>query len=208
MKEKIKESAKKDCCVACGVETEYYDTTHIDARRFYIEGAGQLCKDCFEKIINEKRGKEEGRPTMRIVGIIGPYFSSGDRRSIDYNIANAQFIAIRIAEFFSDSKLIGFFCPHSHTARFEKLANAKEEYYHTLDDAIYDSACEIFVLLPGWEDSKGSVRDVKRAKERKRRFFLLKDYSVENIRFLLQGMERWARRKMEDERIELRNGGQ
>lgn len=36
----------KDKCVMCGKETKYDETTHIDFRSNYIEGAGQLCNDC------------------------------------------------------------------------------------------------------------------------------------------------------------------
>ena len=39
----------KDNCIMCGVETPYEFETHIDMRVGYIEGAGQLCKDCYEK---------------------------------------------------------------------------------------------------------------------------------------------------------------
>ena len=41
---------EKDCCVACGKETEYAKDTHIDARKHYIEGAGQLCPECDAEI--------------------------------------------------------------------------------------------------------------------------------------------------------------
>lgn len=37
----------KDTCVLCGVETPYDYETHIDLRIGYIEGAGQLCKSCY-----------------------------------------------------------------------------------------------------------------------------------------------------------------
>jgi hypothetical protein len=37
----------KDTCIICGVETPYDFETHIDMRLGYIEGAGQLCRSCF-----------------------------------------------------------------------------------------------------------------------------------------------------------------
>ena len=37
----------KDTCILCGVETAYDETTHVDMRVGYIEGAGQLCVTCF-----------------------------------------------------------------------------------------------------------------------------------------------------------------
>ena len=38
----------KDTCIMCGEETPYEFETHIDLRHGYVEGAGQLCKDCYE----------------------------------------------------------------------------------------------------------------------------------------------------------------
>ena len=40
----------KDKCNCCGVETLYDRETHIDFRVGYIEGAGQLCLECYDKI--------------------------------------------------------------------------------------------------------------------------------------------------------------
>ncbi len=40
----------KDKCVNCKKETLYSKETHIDFRLGYIEGAGQLCLECYEKI--------------------------------------------------------------------------------------------------------------------------------------------------------------
>ena len=46
----IKESSTdetKDKCVICGCITEYDRFDHIDKRYHYIEGAGQVCPDCY-----------------------------------------------------------------------------------------------------------------------------------------------------------------
>jgi len=40
----------KDKCVVCGIETPFDVGEHIDYRLYYIEGAGQLCKECFDRI--------------------------------------------------------------------------------------------------------------------------------------------------------------
>lgn len=40
----------KDRCVICGRETPYDKTDHIMTRQCYVEGCGQLCKTCFNKI--------------------------------------------------------------------------------------------------------------------------------------------------------------
>ncbi len=41
---------EKDNCVSCGEETPYNKNEHIDNRYHYVECAGQLCKDCWEKV--------------------------------------------------------------------------------------------------------------------------------------------------------------
>lgn len=38
-----------DNCVICGEKTPYQMTENINNRNFYVEGAGQLCKDCHDK---------------------------------------------------------------------------------------------------------------------------------------------------------------
>lgn len=40
----------KDLCVSCKTETQYKTETPIVYRKNYVEGAGQLCDSCFEKI--------------------------------------------------------------------------------------------------------------------------------------------------------------
>lgn len=52
MKDKEKEKIITEKCVmpSCGKDTGVDRNTHIDLRYYYVEGAGQLCKDCYEKI--------------------------------------------------------------------------------------------------------------------------------------------------------------
>ena len=45
----------KDKCVLCGQETSYDFKTPIKQRKFYVEGAGQLCKRCFQELYLEKK---------------------------------------------------------------------------------------------------------------------------------------------------------
>jgi hypothetical protein len=40
----------KEQCVMCDSKTEYTKNTHIDQRKHYIEGAGQICEECYIKI--------------------------------------------------------------------------------------------------------------------------------------------------------------
>ena len=37
-------------CISCGVDTGVNVTTHVDYRFFYVDGAGQLCKTCYNKV--------------------------------------------------------------------------------------------------------------------------------------------------------------
>ena len=41
---------EKDRCVLCDEETEYTRNVPIDQRLYYVEGAGQLCGECYKKI--------------------------------------------------------------------------------------------------------------------------------------------------------------
>ena len=44
----------KDKCVMCEKETEYDYDEHVDNRFYYVEGAGQLCKECYISIYGEE----------------------------------------------------------------------------------------------------------------------------------------------------------
>ena len=46
----ISMEAIMETCVICSVETDVPIDKHIDLRYHYVEGAGQLCKSCWEKI--------------------------------------------------------------------------------------------------------------------------------------------------------------
>jgi hypothetical protein len=49
----------KDKCVTCGVESIYDKEEHIDFRVGYIEGSGQLCLDCYDKIYIKSKKNEK-----------------------------------------------------------------------------------------------------------------------------------------------------
>jgi hypothetical protein len=36
----------------CDTDTPYKQNTHIDLREHYVEGAGQLCRECWDKTYN------------------------------------------------------------------------------------------------------------------------------------------------------------
>jgi len=48
----------KDKCIICYCETIYNKEEHINQRIGYIEGAGQLCLECWDKIYGITYKKE------------------------------------------------------------------------------------------------------------------------------------------------------
>lgn len=44
-------------CVLCGKITIYPKDMPIDYRMYYVEGAGQLCNGCYDKVYNVKTEK-------------------------------------------------------------------------------------------------------------------------------------------------------
>lgn len=45
----------KDKCVYCGKDSEHPKTQNINARNYYVEGVGQLCGRCHNKIYKNKK---------------------------------------------------------------------------------------------------------------------------------------------------------
>ena len=56
----------KDKCVSCGVETSYDKTDHVDFRLGYVEGAGQLCLDCYGEVYGLKPKLQTEKLTKKI----------------------------------------------------------------------------------------------------------------------------------------------
>lgn len=54
-------------CVICGKDTEYHVNDIIFYRYGYIEGAGQLCKDCYVKYINTLTNKKNKNGQSELV---------------------------------------------------------------------------------------------------------------------------------------------
>ena len=44
-----------DCCILCGRKTGYTRETPVDKRIGYVEGAGQLYRDCYMDTYQTKR---------------------------------------------------------------------------------------------------------------------------------------------------------
>ena len=50
------EKSRYDRCVYCGQFTEFTADTPICLRKYYIQGGGQLCRDCYEDIMSCEDG--------------------------------------------------------------------------------------------------------------------------------------------------------
>lgn len=53
--QKEMKSEEMDCCVLCGAQTLYVKSVDINYRHGYIEGAGQLCKACYDRGTDRKQ---------------------------------------------------------------------------------------------------------------------------------------------------------
>lgn len=50
MKDIIKKNSDYEKCVLCGMVTHVKKSVSVENRRNYIYGAGQICKNCAEKM--------------------------------------------------------------------------------------------------------------------------------------------------------------
>lgn len=58
--EKLKNvKTPRDHCVLCGAETSYTENTPVSRRAAYVEGAGQLCCDCYRNLYYIEAGGYE-----------------------------------------------------------------------------------------------------------------------------------------------------
>jgi len=82
--EKDIKSSEYDCCVLCGAGTSYHKSVHIDYRTGYIEGAGQLCKTCYD-------GGTERRQIIIPANLV-------------YNAPNDQELGEKVRQLYYDTK--------------------------------------------------------------------------------------------------------
>jgi len=59
--EKLQEESNKDKCNLCNDDSPYDKTEPINERIGYIEGSGQMCLDCYEKVYGHEwnRNREQ-----------------------------------------------------------------------------------------------------------------------------------------------------
>ena len=61
MENVFEEMREYEICVACKRETNIPRKTPIEERRFYVEGVGQLDKECYGKIYETKNQTRRNR---------------------------------------------------------------------------------------------------------------------------------------------------
>jgi hypothetical protein len=52
------ENSNVEKCVSCGLNTGYSINQHVDSRKSYVEGAGQLCAECFIEVYKKVHKKD------------------------------------------------------------------------------------------------------------------------------------------------------
>jgi len=85
----------------------------------------------------------------------------------------------KVAELLAE-KGINFFCPHTHSADFGHLAPVGFWYEQDLK---FLAICNLFLLLPGWEDSAGCKVEKDFAKKNGKIIF----YSLKKLLDYLDG---------------------
>lgn len=53
------ETRQFERCIRCGKETEYTTDTPVALRYCFVDGAGQLCRECYAKLNDRKAGDNE-----------------------------------------------------------------------------------------------------------------------------------------------------
>ena len=87
----------------------------------------------------------------------------------------------KVAELLTE-KGVNFFCPHTHSADFGHL-QSKEFWYK--QDLKFLIICDLFLLLPGWEDSAGCKIEKKFAEKNGKIIF----YSLKELLEHLDGKQ-------------------
>lgn len=95
---------------------------------------------------------------MNLIYIAGPYRGL-DRAAITSNIANARAIAVQAAA-------QGWFpvCPHMNTAHMEEQLDHPDDFW-LAGTMLLMEKCTAVVLVPGWQNSTGTLAEVARAKQ-------------------------------------------
>lgn len=115
----------------------------------------------------------------RVVYIAGPYSPSKSKSilrwvEIDENIEQARQAAITLA-----NARVAYFSPHLNSAHFEVLApDVPAKFWYDLD-LYFLTSCEAILMLPGWENSKGSLKEKALMEQLSRPVFYNTDEVIE-----------------------------
>lgn len=101
--------------------------------------------------------------------IAGPFYGNGDDKVIAQNIKIAETVAAELA-----NRRVEFFCPHTHTGALTGKCLVGEDFFRALCRSILIRVADCLVVLPGWEDSEGTKKEIKLAKELQIPIFYLK----------------------------------
>lgn len=111
---------------------------------------------------------------MKIVYVAGPYGNAGGYLQIDRNIAQAREACADLA-----AAGIGYICPHLNSAHFEAIVpDVGVGFWYELDEELLKRA-DAILILPGWHNSSGTLREMRFAEELFRPAFYYGDRAEE-----------------------------
>ena len=96
--------------------------------------------------------REPQRPSKLVVYVAGAYRAKNGR-TVNENIQAAKEVAITIWE----SGHVAL-CPHLNTANFEDASALPDDVYLE-GDLLLLTRCDALMLVPGWQESEGAVRE-------------------------------------------------
>jgi NMD protein affecting ribosome stability and mRNA decay len=53
----MEKNIETEKCVSCGIDTKIPVSLNVEVRSYYVEGAGQLCRDCYKKTFDKQEKK-------------------------------------------------------------------------------------------------------------------------------------------------------
>lgn len=123
---------------------------------------------CVVTLLTLKTKRNAMKEKRRIIYIIGPY-SADTEEAIEKNIIAAEQCAMTLANLG-----VGFFCPHLNTRGMHRTTVAPYDFWIEVGMTILEKCGDGAVVLPGWEESKGSLQEIMKMERLGRPIFYLK----------------------------------